>query len=710
MINENIQYDKSIWALFVILITILGLYNIIGTGFVTNDDMTIELIYHGIYGTPYEYLLNFAEQQGRIGALFTGWLTFTPYLLKQEWYYQLIKIVSLLLPAITSSILIYFIYKNKYMMILNYVFVLSFLNIYWHHHLSTAYVFSFQFFLSLFFITSILIIKFFETRNRVYIFSAYIIYFYILFAYEMFTLYWIFIVILLYHNTKGRSFIKHAIISLVPVLLFLIIYLYWKTIFPSSYSGNKIYIGELNDVFRVIYRYAISAFPGYIYLNNMGSFDFYVNNLTEDTRSFKSILANMQPLWLVKAILVSFISYIALKNINISSYSKKTGKKFLIIMIAMIFLSTFLYGLTKMKQDWVKGGDYAFVATYFSYVWMTMFFVVLLSYMKKRKLFVLIISVIIAYLSLVVDYSNNLVSIDQKLSYQKWTMFDKFTKTDFFRSLPDDTVFKADTLWNARGIAASQGSYWTAYTKLIHEKNIKFLQNPMDYDYELVMKEYDFSREKYFLILNKSKNKLYIYYDGDNINSFIRVRTKKSYARVQLDNQEFLSDSSGILGFNVSLVKAKRNNEVIKLSTNDQFITKDILLDFTRNNKETLLQDYVFSKGLHFWEGKKGSFGWTNGSSIIKLFNPYASSKDYRLSFSTHSLIDRELSIVLGSRILNNTSMKALKPYNITFDITLKPGYTFISLKTDKEGVPPGGEDVRKLAFSISNLNFKLLK
>ena len=133
-------------------------------------------------------------------------------------------------------------------------------------------------------------------------------------------------------------------------------------------------------------------------------------------------------------------------------------------------------GFTPKYQDWaINRSNVAYVPSYFSFfgtVFIISTIIVFLNqHMSKKNtiatFYIVIVSVCVSLSSIMTDYYNYYVTLDQQLSNLKWISFNLFLNTAEFKAVPEGSILYAPTLWRARGIVSHfhDPRYWSDYVR-----------------------------------------------------------------------------------------------------------------------------------------------------------------------------------------------------------------------------------------------------
>lgn len=117
-----------------------------------------------------------------------------------------------------------------------------------------------------------------------------------------------------------------------------------------------------------------------------------------------------------------------------------------------------------------------------------------------------------------------------------------------------------------------------------------------------------------------------------------------------------------------------------------------------------------FINGFYGWEGEEGIFGWTSGNSTLKLYNNKNSLNHIHLSFKLSTLQKRSIEIFHGNQLIEKIELNPSEKKKIDLDINSDNSKNMIYFKTDTISSEPGNGDIRKISFSVSDMEIEYKK
>ena len=107
------------------------------------------------------------------------------------------------------------------------------------------------------------------------------------------------------------------------------------------------------------------------------------------------------------------------------------------------------------------------------------------------------------------------------------------------------------------------------------------------------------------------------------------------------------------------------------------------------------------------WSGSEGTFRWgISQHAVMYLTNRTDHAVDVKFVFTLNTLKPRNINLIFDDKILNiKPDFLNGVPVNYELDLILKPGSNEFIIQTDIPPQEPGGGDMRKLSFGISNFS-----
>lgn len=507
-------------SLFLLLVlAVILLFPLLFVGFTTHDDAVFAINFGNGYGHTWEIAWKLSITQGRFAFWWTYPLIRIPYALDNRVWYLAMKYGSFFLLLCALYYAVHKSFRSSWIALASLVFFLAFRQNGWDHNALTSYPVVFNFAAVLFLVSLGLYCVAIDRKNLVLACFSGGLYFFSL-GCELFVLFFPFYVAaLLSRVAPGESVIrrlmsgkKYILAVALPLMAYLAIYLTWRSIHPTNYSGNRLDGFNLLAAGRVIATYSLSAFP-WASLR----FVFSPNDQLQfaNVAGLRVILSELNAAHFIKTAVAGLL----FARLMTSPCFIVPQARTLIIGAALafvgIFLPNLLSGFTQKYQGWVASGDYSYLYTYYSFISAVVFAALVLAYMNakirswkpKLRLALILIGVIATMaISFAVEVRNQYIAFDQKLSHRKWQLMDVVIKSPAFMEVPDGSTVVAPTLSeHYRGIAQAPADYWSKYIKYKTGKNVQFVDDKCRSDapcYSLVFRQAAHS-DNQFIVLAK---------------------------------------------------------------------------------------------------------------------------------------------------------------------------------------------------------------
>lgn len=507
----------NLFLLFIL--AIITFYPLFFGGFTTHDDAYIAI--NQWNGLTWELTKSTSVTQGRFVFFWGLPLSAVPFIIDNRLWYLAIKFGSFFLLLSTLYYAVFQLFRSSWIALVSLAFFLTIIQNGWEHNAVTSYAFLFNFYASLFLGSLGLFATALERKSLVLASLSGLLYFFAL-GTELFVLFFPFYVVILLSRsvsdapvTKQLMAGKNYIFAIaLPLIVYLVIYLLWRHLHPSSYEGNSLNGFNLLDAVKVVATYSLTAFP-------LASLHFYTapNDPLPFTNSvsLSAILSGLNVAHVIKPIVAGFLFVRLMTTTRFIVPQTRT----LLIGVALagigIFLPNLLLGLVLRHQSWVNGGTYSYVYTYYSFISAVVFLALLLAYTNSKSrswhpwlklIFISMVVVAIMILGFAVEVRNQHFALDQKLAHRKWQLMDKVIQSPAFMEVPDGSTIVAPTLLSStRGYAAMLPDDWSNYIKYKTGKKIHVVDNKRQGSvncYVLTFRQEPYS-DNQFMVLAKVK-------------------------------------------------------------------------------------------------------------------------------------------------------------------------------------------------------------
>lgn len=554
-------------------------YPLLFVGFTTNDDLmlAIESGQGNFWGSAHK----FSAEQGRVGFLWAHPLFQVPYFFDNRIWYLATKYGSIFLSLAALYYAIFKIFRSSWIALASLVLFLAFVQNGWDHNALTSYPFVFNFLIALFLVSLGLFCDAIDRKSLALAGLSAGLYFLVL-VNEFFVLFFpCYVAILASRGEPGGSFRerfasgwKYLLAIAVALVLYVAIYLTWRTLHPSSYTGNRPDgILDFLAAANVVATYGLSAFP----VASLGFLFSPAEQLSyANSVGLEAILSDLSGASLIKACAAGLLFARLIHSANFDVPRARTLLVGAAFAFVAIFLPNVLVALTKKYQFWVASGSKSYLYTYHSFIAAVVFAALMLAYLKVKarrwnpKTTTVLASVgIMATIcvSLAVDVRNQYIAFDQKLSHRKWQLMDYVIQSPAFADIPDGSTVVAPTLGaHQRGVAWAPNFYWTRYVKYKTGKNVRFVDDQCSGEaqcYSLVFRQQQHSDHQVAMLSKRSGsqpvNSEWTIYSMPNqrgvllVGSFVPARKTPQIEIDGVPVANVTSDDSGVGLFSATL-------------------------------------------------------------------------------------------------------------------------------------------------------------
>ena len=491
-LNSNYFSNPFLWFLFgiTIFLTLIPFFKI---GITNCDDL--EFYLYGLMKLTARE--EYAQAAGRFYFLITKPIYHVAYLVDNFYFTKIIQYGFVLLSFILFTAVMQKIFKQTAFALLTYLLLFAFLTVTPNYFIPIiALPVYFTLSLSIFFLSILALIKYYETNKNKYLILSIILIAIALLFYENFLTFILFVVLIVLVkklSEQGAKFFKNRknYIEILPFVLVCIIYVavyYSYRMYIQTenvfYSGTTIVKDfNLEHFFKVLWLPNKMAFPTFVY--NKWQWCLEANSLLVKghQNSFWYILKNIQTISFVNTLIQCFLFCFLLSKIKPTISWKKIGISALIISI-FIFAVNFLLAISE-KHNGIYYELEGYVTTYYSYFGVT-FFIALFAYSciklvyRNRYIKTAIFTVfafLLFYTSILIGYNNEHLSRDWQRSHGKHLMMEKVIQEGIFDNIPADGViylpnYNKTVSRLGANLYASQSYFWSFYIHIKTQRQL----------------------------------------------------------------------------------------------------------------------------------------------------------------------------------------------------------------------------------------------
>lgn len=448
---------------FIIICVVYGLKNI---ALGTHDDINMFVDIHA--NSLKEYLsltISNSLARGRISPIqiIANIILYGVMLTKSQLLYTMLMYIPVIVNVLFFA---YIIAKRfgKYFGLFIPVFFFALVQVDAYHNLMISYPLCIQTGLFMFMLGVELFLRYPDKQKKALLLLSALCMFDSFSAYESFvSFYAVFFIIALFKNIESVDnrnsfnwvkFLEQMSVHTVAVLLYITMYLICRHFSNLSYGGATIDATSfsLSLAIKTLFTFAFSLFP----LRE------FVANFSFNTFSVSAITLRMG----FKAVCVGIASWMILYK------SKKIQTKHMICLAVTGFIACIVFciphSLTPQYQYWVSIGVQGFVPSFISYfgivlILCTIGLYLLNSFHKQKKVFVIVLSIMMSCGSLCTDISNQPTINSKTNDTLRYVMFDKLVQTDYYASLENDAAIYTSDYTGIHNVIASLGDYGKIY-------------------------------------------------------------------------------------------------------------------------------------------------------------------------------------------------------------------------------------------------------
>lgn len=494
---QNLDWQK-IWIGTALITAVFSLFVLIWPiAFAVHDDLRTYLEVKS--GTMIRSTDSLAKEQGRFYFWFSAIFSYFPYLFDSLAVTKIISYIAL----IFDGVALYFFLKRlsgKWVGLAGFLlfFSLGQLQESFQHNLFVAYIFCHQIAVGILLFGLERFLAYQDKKyaqkdgnikgnNKLLLGSALLLLFSTM-LYEAFLLFsgLFFLISLIYHVKDKKWDIKGTFYDLrwhiFWMSLFLIAYLVWGRIFPSTYSGATVGSVSLGQMIKGILTYATGYFP-----------------LRTAFGAWRSagILESFSVGALVLSIVIAGGFVLILRN----EKNIKNKGKLALIGLAGTFLPVCLHSVTGKYIAWLEEGIYSYVPSFYSYFFLLILILAVGWFFYEKipfkKVFLGVAFIGIMGASYITQVGNARLVEPYVDNLEKYQAFDRTVSSEEFEEIEDGAwIYVPDYI----GIHENLDSL-SIYANIYTGKNYHFVNDTdqISWDGEVYYLDYDEEAEGVFL-------------------------------------------------------------------------------------------------------------------------------------------------------------------------------------------------------------------
>lgn len=494
------KQGKKIINFFLFLIYIIALYPLTKIGFTVGDDIDLFVICTS--GRWNEVVGDLPYLHGRFYFFITRWIYALPYLIDSPIYFSTLLILPIALSFIAFVQFINKLFNNSNITLFSALLLIATFQIMGFHSSTTSYPFYFTSALALILFSFSLMLSYYNSNKKFYLFLSSFLMFFASLYYETFLIYYlVFPILALWkRGNKSKSFkqtLSLVFMDLLPYLIFVTIYLIayfgFKHFYPPQYSGLQIAENlTLLGTLKTILKLTLYALPLQVYVD-------YKGLITTPLFSTTNIL------FFISSLLIAVLTYISLNG-----NTKIKPKTLIIIFLLGIVFALLPQVFIAVTKKYYLQGLKNYVPTFFSFFAYSISFIAILLLIKNslekypflKQTYIIILSIFIFITAFQSQRQNNAIGNDLKLSTERLSLVRKLFKENIINQ--ENQIFCLEeahqTTSQLGKWVTTQGFKWKDYVYKTSKKNVDI---------------YDTYRD-FYIDYNNDTTKLWVVYFGQN--------------------------------------------------------------------------------------------------------------------------------------------------------------------------------------------------
>lgn len=253
--------------------------------------------------------------------------------------------------------------------------------------------------------------------------------------YESMAAYIILFILIAMYKSDGNIFsnlskiLYNTHFHILFLLLYLVIYLAWRHMYPSDYDGAKLYFGNIPQSIITMVIYTLGMTPG-LPLGAM---------ILKKYITFSEFIENINIGLIIIPLITAVIFYRYFSKIN----TPKNSRTLSLFCITAMIIPNIIICFTEKYVAWSQSNSYSYVTSFYSYFFMIPLFLLLLRCVfkgKVKKPTLILLSSLVFVISLASTVGNAAWNTYFKKNLDRYNAFSAIVKDDYFDSIPDGSI------------------------------------------------------------------------------------------------------------------------------------------------------------------------------------------------------------------------------------------------------------------------------
>lgn len=471
-IYDTYKQNRLLW-LSVVLMLVLVMVPLYKQTIINNDELQTRLWSMKGFSEFYNHFFWVEIEKGRaLRSVLIPFAMFLGSLGSSNWTFKIIQIISIVAVDLLFAVLLNKVFRNKRFTMVCSLSVLAFMPITFEHMAPNAFVTFYGIPFCMLLLSLILFIGYIQDKGKNCLIWSMALLFINLITYESFVMF-----LPLYYGLtvwyKGihdkKELFRKSLYPTTVAALFLVLYIVFRIVFPSNYSGNQLGEFTLKSSSDIILQLVVASFPGYFFWNPKYRYLF--------THYYNLKPENYLRILLVCILFGCILYYVGKdekeKPVKASRFWGPLG-----MGILCIILPTCPFVVAEGYQGKVGAINdvIAVPITFFTYLAATfvcwfMIWYLIQKFHNKRILLFLVVG--IACYLLPVQAMNDVIAEQQNSDFRRLTTMERLFSTDLMELFEGKDIKSTDYFVTHNALAI-HNSYWTEFASY-KEKNIQII-------------------------------------------------------------------------------------------------------------------------------------------------------------------------------------------------------------------------------------------
>ncbi len=260
--------------------------------------------------------------------------------------------------------------------------------------------------------------------------------------------------------------------------VYLIVYFAWRKIYPSDYSGAKLYWGNIPQSLITLLKYSFGMTPG-LPLAAM---------LIKKYVSIKEIIKQTDITVFIAPLITAVSFYIAFPKIK----KPKNTPALIFFYITGMLIPNIIISFTTKYTEWTQSNSYSYVTSFYSYFMMIPLSLLILKCIFKGKIkkpFLILLSSLVFLISLCACVNNIAWNIYFGKNLKRYEAFRNAVADEYFENLPSGTIIYIPDYSGIHNDMNTTSSFASIYTTT--DLTFENEKSELDFSHTVVYMKYE---------------------------------------------------------------------------------------------------------------------------------------------------------------------------------------------------------------------------